>query len=176
MTQLSDGKRWTPIRGRLRAIVRGAAGVQYGDEIEATLRAARLLPPGNPGEEDVRLLMDRSGLCGVAKVRSPDGIRRTGEVRGLPGLRQIFALRSRLLAFLKEQMPGADGRIIRCLVLGDQDAPTQTQRREFRETGTMHFLAISGLHVALLAACCWWTLGAFGSGSARRPSPCSWRR
>ena len=61
-------------------------------------------------------------------------------------------------------MPGADGRIIRCLVLGDQDAPTQTQRREFRETGTMHFLAISGLHVALLAACCWWTLGAFGVG------------
>ncbi len=28
----------------------------------------------------------------------------------------------------------------------------------------MHFLAISGLHVALLAACCWWTLGAFGVG------------
>jgi competence protein ComEC len=61
-------------------------------------------------------------------------------------------------------MPGGDGRIVRCLVLGDQDAPTQAQRRTFRETGTMHFLAISGLHVALLAACCWWTLGAFGVG------------
>jgi competence protein ComEC len=164
LTQLSDGDRWSPIRGRLRVIVRGPADVQYGDEIEATLRAGRLLPPGNPGEEDVRLLMDRSGICGVAEVRSPDGILRTGEVRGLPGLRQVFGLRSRLLGFLKERMPGGDGRIVRCLVLGDQDAPTQNQRRAFRETGTMHFLAISGLHVALLAACCWWTLGAFGVG------------
>jgi competence protein ComEC len=164
LTQLSDGGRWSPIHGRLRAIVRGASDVQYGDEVETTFRAGRLLPPGNPGEEDVRLLMDRSGICGVAEVRSPEGIQRTGETRGLPGLRQVFALRRRLLGFLKERMPGGDGRIIRCLVLGDEDAPTPYQRRAFRETGTMHFLAISGLHVALLAACCWWTLGAFGVG------------
>ena len=122
LTQLSDGERWTPIHGRLRAIVRGAAGAQYGDEIEATVRAGRLPPPGNPGEEDVRLFMDRSGICGVAEVRAPEGIRRIGQVCGLPGLRQVFALRSRLLGFLKERMPGDDGRIIRCLVLGDEDA------------------------------------------------------
>jgi competence protein ComEC len=164
LTHLSDGERWSPMRGRLRAIVRGASDVQYGDEIEATFRAGRLLPPGNPGEEDVRLLLDRAGIVGVAEVRSPEGIRRTGEGHGLPGLRQVFALRRHMLGFLKERMPGGDGRIIRCLVLGDQDAPTQPQRRTFRETGTMHFLAISGLHVALLAACCWWTLGAFGVG------------
>ena len=138
--------------------------MQYGDEIEATLRAGRLPPPGNPGEDDVRLLLDRSGISGVAEVRSAEGVRRTGENHGLPGLRQVFALRRSMLGFLKKRMPGDDGRIIRCLVLGDQDAPTQPQRRAFRETGTMHFLAISGLHVALLAACCWWTLGAFGVG------------
>ena len=164
LTRLSDGESWSPIHGRLRVIVHGISDAQYGDEIEATFRAGRLLPPGNPGEEDVRLLMDRSGICGVAEVRSPEGIRRTGVSEGLPGLRQVFALRSRMLGFLQEHMPGGDGRIIRCLVLGDQDAPTQHQRRTFRETGTMHFLAISGLHVALLAACCWWTLGAFGVG------------
>ncbi len=164
LTQLSDGARWSPIHGRLRAIVRGVSNVQYGDEIEATFSAARLLPPGNPGEEDLRLFLDRSGICGVADVRSPEGIRQTGETRGLPGLRQIFALRRRMLEVLRERMPGADGRIIRCLVLGDQDAPTPIQRRAFRETGTMHFLAISGLHVALLAACCWWSLGALGAG------------
>ena len=164
LTQLSDGERWSPIHGRLRVIVRGAGDVQYGDEIETTFRAGRLLPPGNPGEDDVRLLLDRSGICGVADVRSPEGIRQTGERHGLPGLRQVFALRRRMLGFLKERMPGGDGRIVRCLVLGDQDAPTPHQRRAFRETGTMHFLAISGLHVALLAACCWWTLGAFGVG------------
>ena len=164
LTQLSDGERWSPIHGRLRVIVRGAGDVQYGDEIETTFRAGRLSPPGNPGEEDVRLLMDRSGICGVAEVRSPEGIERTGESHGLPGLRQVFALRRRMLGFIQARMPGGDGRVIRCLALGDQDAPTQHQRREFRETGTMHFLAISGLHVALLAACCWWTLGAFGVG------------
>lgn len=164
LTQLADGGRWSPIQGRLRAIVHGASDVQYGDDVETTFRAGRLLPPGNPGEGDVRLLLDRSGIVGVAEVRSPEGIRRTGERHGLPGLRQIFALRRHMLGFLKERMPGGDGRIIRCLVLGDQDAPTPPQRRTFRETGTMHFLAISGLHVALLAACCWWMLGAFGVG------------
>jgi competence protein ComEC len=164
LAQLSDGERWSPIEGRLRVMVHGVSDVQYGDQIETTFRAGRLAPPGNPGEEDMRLLLDRSGISGMAEVRSPEGIRQMGGTHGLPGLRQVFALRRHLLAILQKRMPGDDGRIIRCLVLGEQDAPTPQQRRTFRETGTMHFLAISGLHVALLAACCWWTLGAVGAG------------
>ena len=162
LTQLSDGERWTPIHGRLRVIVRGAADAQYGDEIEATVRAGRLPPPGNPGEEDVRLLMDRSGICGVAEVRAPEGIRRIGKARPA---RPPAGLRAEAPAARVPQ--GADARRRR----PDHPLPgprrrgrADVQRREFRETGTMHFLAISGLHVALLAACCWWTLGAFGVG------------
>ena len=71
-----------------------------------------------------------------------------------------------MLDFLSdpETSPTSRGRIVRCLILGDQDAPTDDQRRAFRDTGAMHFLAISGLHVALLAACCWGALAALGVG------------
>ena len=161
-----NGTGESPVQGRLRVIVAGVADLEYGDEIEATLRAHRVAPPGNPGELDYRLHLERLGISGVAEIHDPAGIRATGERRGLPGLRQFYAFRRRMLDFLSapENLPDKPGRIVRCLVLGEQDAPTDDQRRVFRDTGAMHFLAISGLHIALLAAICWGALAALGVG------------
>jgi predicted membrane metal-binding protein len=161
-----NGTGESPVQGRLRVIVAGVADLEYGDEIEATLRAHCVAPPGNPGELDYRLHLERLGISGVAEIRDPAGIRATGERRGLPGLRQFYAYRRRMLDFLcaPENLPDKPGRIARCLILGEQDAPTDDQRRVFRDTGAMHFLAISGLHIALLAAICWCALSALGVG------------
>jgi len=164
--RLLNGTGESPVQGRLRVIVADAADLEYGDEIEATLRAHRVAPPGNPGELDYRLHLERLGISGVAEVHDPAGIRATGERRGLPGLRQFYAFRRRMLNFLSapENLPDKPGRIVRCLVLGEQEAPTDDQRRIFRDTGAMHFLVVSGLHVALLAAICWGALAALGVG------------
>ena len=46
--------------------------------------------------------------------------------------------------------------ILKPLLMNDWSSLTPDQTRAFRETGTVHILAISGLHVGLLAA--FWVL------------------
>ena len=60
------------------------------------------------------------------------------------------------MSVIDESMPAAEGAIVKCLVLGERSALSDEQRRAFRHTGTVHLLVVSGLHVALLAAVCWW--------------------
>ena len=45
----------------------------------------------------------------------------------------------------------ASARLLRALLLGDKSGLTDTDRKLLRETGTAHLLAISGLHVGMVA-------------------------
>lgn len=46
--------------------------------------------------------------------------------------------------------------IIAALVVGDKSAISQPQWRILKATGTSHLVAISGLHIGLVATACWW--------------------
>ncbi|WP_323844132.1 DNA internalization-related competence protein ComEC/Rec2 [Microbulbifer magnicolonia] len=63
---------------------------------------------------------------------------------GLAALRH--ELRDRLLALAPERGP-----VLSALLLGDRGGISADERRLLRETGTAHLLAISGLHVGLVA-------------------------
>lgn len=151
-----------PAPGRLRVLLEAPAnGLNYGDEVEATLEARRAPAAGNPGEYDYARYLARKGISGVATI--PDGgLRPTGRVRAFPGLRPVYALKHRLLQLLDARMPDRAARIIKCLVLGEPATLTDEQLRAFRETGSLHFLAISGQHISLIAVCAWGALALLG--------------
>jgi competence protein ComEC len=120
-------------------------GVSVGDTIRARLRLARGGGLRNPGAQDRDRPLRRRGIGVRARildarlaVRVDDG---TSDSR--PGLREGLA--ARLLD------AGRGGGLLACLGLGSREGLALEDREAFRRLGISHLLAVSGLHVALVA-------------------------
>ena len=159
VTHLFRRGQWKTLTGRLRVSGDGSAShLTYGDCVEAALSVRKASPPGNPGEFDYARYLVRKGINGLAWAGRVETLKPTGKHRGVPGMRGVLALRRHIAGVIDERVAPKPARILKCLILGDRNALTKAQDRAFKETGTVHFLAISGLHVGLLAAFCWWLL------------------
>jgi competence protein ComEC len=90
------------------------------------------------------------------------GLRATGYVRDRPGGRpellataqgqRVHRLRQRLRGAIFERVPDPTAAgVLAALVVGDQGAIDREPWEVFRRTGTAHLMAISGLHVTMLA-------------------------
>ena len=156
---------WSPLRGRLRVYIDGAAlGLAPGDEVETWLSASAPGRPSNPGEFDFPRQLRRQGISGAARVDSADGFHVTGRRGGWSGARWIFALRTRCLRALDGALPPEPAAVLQCLVLGERSGMAPAQENAFRRSGTLHYLAVSGLHVGLVAAFVWGAATLLGAG------------
>ncbi len=152
----SDARpRFRAARGRVRLTMRRRPG-------RALLPGARLLVIATvdrihnyrtPGAFDYRLYMAArsirlSGLVRsplhVMEVRAPqDGI--LHRLRFLPE-----RIRARISAFLERHLEPATAGLYQALLIGSRSAIAPGTLEQFKATGTMHLLAISGMHMGLL--------------------------
>jgi len=162
---VAGGGAWIPTRGRVRVRIGEAAGhVQYGDEI---ILSCLLRPYGgrrNPGGFDARRYFRHQGIVAGAWAPLPGNAVITGRRGGLPGARSVFAAKRAMRAFVSDRFSPGPAATIRCLILGERHALPAERLKDFRHTGTIHFLAVSGLHVGLLAAAVWFLLALPGVG------------
>jgi competence protein ComEC len=153
------GDDWRAISGRLQLLVEGRADhVLWGDEVEAVLSAWRPSPSANPGEFDYAGYLRLEGTSGTAAVPVPEGVHILNATGGFHPLRRFEAYRRAVTRRLEQELPEGPARVLQCLLLGERAALDDAGRRAFRESGTLHFLAISGLHVGLVAAFVWYAL------------------
>ncbi|NRA08510.1 MAG: DNA internalization-related competence protein ComEC/Rec2 [Myxococcales bacterium] len=131
------------------------------------LRARALLrapqPPRNPGTRDLEAAMRRSGREGRAWLVDPELL----VAQGVPsaGAKQTaLRLRARRLAALSGT--GDARALLRALGLGDRSSLSQETREQFRSLGIGHLLAVSGLHLALVAGLAYRILARLLRGSA----------
>lgn len=101
-----------------------------------------------------------------------EGIGATGYVREL-GEQQVSrsAMLDRFRQQLSVRLAALDapaGELLAALAIGERSNIAPAQWNLLRDTGTAHLVAISGLHIGLVAGLGWWLAGAF-----RRPNP--WR-
>lgn len=130
--------------------------VTAGDRVEIVGTLFQPPLPDNPGEKDWRLILRRKGiLAELSCERAADLV-----VEGVsdPGRRWIAGLRRRLKAAMIDQampgdMPGAN--MLAALVLGQRSAVDDRLNQAFVNTGTVHYLSVSGAHVAMLASVVW---------------------
>ena len=54
-------------------------------------------------------------------------------------------------AMIEEKVPGREGDVLKAVLLGDRSGLSSDFREIFARSGTAHLLAISGLHVGLIA-------------------------
>jgi competence protein ComEC len=139
----------------------GADEIAVGDALTVL---ARLRPPGGPvmpggfdfARADFYASIGGSGFAyGRAKPAdigpAPLGIRLREPVADLRE-----TIRRRILAVL----PGDTGQIAATLVMGDQRGISERTQEVMRASGLGHVLAISGLHMALVAGSVFWLLRA----------------
>ncbi|MFT6228479.1 MAG: competence protein ComEC [Paracoccaceae bacterium] len=131
-----------------------ARPVRVGERI---VLYARLSPPGapvEPGGFDFRrhAWFDQLGAVGYA--RGP--VMMTG--RGAPGgIAALIAqgaakLRDRLAHGIMEALPGERGAFAAAIMVGSREGVGQEALQALRDSNLAHLLAISGLHMGLLAA------------------------
>lgn len=133
--------------------------VQAGDHVRLFGTLHRPAPPDNPGQRDWRLVHRRNGTlaemgCAYAAnvtVLSAKG----GFQHGLGTIRRRACAAIRADAFERDDV---GGRLLEALVLGQRSAVSTELNQAFVNTGTVHYLSVSGAHVGVLMMFVW-TIG-----------------
>lgn len=130
--------------------------VTAGDRVEILGSLYRPPPPDNPGERDWSLILRRKGILAEMSCELAADI----ETRGVANdwSRWAASVRRRLRAAmldrtLPDDVPGAD--MLSALVLGQRSAVDDAVNQAFVNTGTIHYLSVSGAHVGMLASAVW---------------------
>ncbi|WP_048646262.1 ComEC/Rec2 family competence protein [Nitratireductor soli] len=163
--------RYAPDRARLtaRAV---SAGLAPGDGVKGLVR---LMPPSGPVRPQAYDFSFESFFDGIGAVgffmRDPERVAMPDpasfKVRlaaRLQALREAFATR------LRERIAGPDGEIAAALITGMRAGIPEETSEILRRAGLAHVLAISGLHMALVA---FTIIGAVRLGFAFFPGVCA---
>lgn len=141
-----------PISGTARLIVTGhLLHVGVGDRVEVSGRLISPRGPTNPGAHDYRDYLQRQGVRSLVDCDHPNGVKLvTAEATG-----RIARWRSELRVeceriFVRDLDPRTVPLAV-SLLLGERSQLPSDVRDAFAQSGTMHLLAISGLHVGILA-------------------------
>ncbi len=139
------------VSGRATVQVRGhLLGIKVGDRVQIDGRLRAIPGPMNPGQRDPRLYLRGLRQLGSIDVPYPDSItvidRNVYRVQHLPAL-----LRAQAESILQEHVPADQYGLAATLLLGARDTLQPSIRDSFFYSGTIHLLAVSGLHVGILA-------------------------
>jgi competence protein ComEC len=141
------------VRGAEVLIHTGAGSPRCGERLRLRAALRHIPPPRNPGQSDRAGLWNRRGIWVEAFVSQPGDV----ETLSAPAFWQppVWAARCRgwisdILARGIEQKP-QEHALITSMVLGVRDAGLREAEDWFRQTGTLHLFAVSGLNMSMLA-------------------------
>ena len=119
---------------------------RYGDMLLVT---GQVQPPRSLAELDYASYLANQGISGVI---FPRDVVLVSLVEGSGGgwRGRIFDLRRELAQRINDALPEPQSAVARALLLGQRGPLPADLKQEFRDTGTAHLLAISGLHVGVL--------------------------
>ncbi|MCF8370401.1 MAG: ComEC family competence protein [Bacteroidales bacterium] len=127
-----------------------ADAMKYGDKLffNASLQAVK--SRGNPGEFDYATFLKREGIYRTAFVGNGKFL----QEGGFGGNRLIrFALQCRrklLYSYREYGLSGQELAIVSALTIGYKEDLSEPTRKAFSDSGAMHILAVSGLHVGII--------------------------
>ena len=117
-----------------------------GQRLRIEARPAPPSPPTNPGQFDYPAYLRSQDLDGILEARSLTSIGRPGAFDRL-----IAYLRASLEATLDRSVPPAQAPLLKAAMLGATDDLDPGLVEDFKSSGMLHILAISGQHVGIFA-------------------------
>jgi competence protein ComEC len=146
-----------PAEGRTLLSLKGAwpTDIRPGDSL--TARAVLDFPAvvNTPGTFNYREYLARRSIYLTGFVTHPALIRHTEKIdRPLSRrvLYRIERLRADIGSFLDSRLPARSSGIYKALLIGDRSDIVPEDLETFKRAGIMHLLAISGMHVGMIAA------------------------
>lgn len=122
--------------------------LSVGERWSLKVRLKRPWGTLNPGVFDYQGWLWRQGIQATGYVRFST----KNEILGsTPSCCRIDRMRQRIRDQLIEALPIESAALIAALTIGDRSLFSKRQWEQFRQTGTNHLVAISGLHVGLVA-------------------------
>ena len=147
-----------PLTGRLWVIARDrVTGLQVGDRVSLIGWLERPSPARNPGGFDMQRMLKRRGVAGVLVIGTSRSVNRLDVSREILDrcARRLASFRRSGQRLLAIHLSPRTAPVAAALLLGVRDDLDRGHREMFIRSGTMHLLAISGLHVGLLAGLVW---------------------
>lgn len=149
---LSAEGEYFPVTGLVNVYIYGMADrISYGDELVLEGRLVRPREKVNGGF-DYKAHLERNNIYSILNVDSGGSvkvIRRNARVNPLKKI--AFTIRERAFNIVTTALPAGQGSLLSAMLLGKRDRFFYEKRASFAKTGTSHVLAISGLHVGLIA-------------------------
>jgi competence protein ComEC len=152
VTRIRDGDTLLPVSGRVEVFVNGRLeGVVAGDRVSVVGNISRICHPGNPGQfnfadyfrgQAIRCWMNVDHVESITVLDRPF---RGAETAG-------GRIKAALDGLIRNYVSPGRAPLASAMLLGNRDQLDQGSREQFMVTGTVHLLAISGLHVGILAS------------------------
>ena len=144
-------------------------GCDPGDVISVYSEPQLIRNAGNPGEFDAEFYWNRKGFRNMVFV----GDQQFKVIKHVPKSiirRYLDGLSNYLGASLEENLSGRELAIAKALILGDKSLLDTEIKNSFTNTGAMHVLAVSGLHVGIIMQILMAFFGFFSKWISRRTS------
>lgn len=145
-SELADADERREVSGKALIRVQPYPMYRYGDVLEVT---GELKTPPELDDFDYPGYLADRGICSLMYY---PGVQLLGHSQGLGPLEWVHSLRERLAASLTRALPEPQCSIAQGILLGMTHNIPDSLQRAFSRTGTAHLLAISGLHVGIIAA------------------------
>lgn len=139
---------------RVRIALRRGDTATVGDSISVFGRIAAPGPPVFPGAYDFgrRAWFEGLGATGFALGFSSQVPPAGDSLPGLSARIRLSAARHGIASRIRAAVPGESGAVAAALITGDRSAISAETLDAMRDSGLAHLLAISGLHLGLVAA------------------------
>ena len=141
-----------PYRVRVRTLTT-LPGLQAGDAVRIKANLAPPALPAQPGDYDFARAAWFSGIGAVGYSMSKTRLDSDAEPPplSLSIVAAIGRLRQAIGARITQALPGERGAIANALLTGERGAINEATNDAFRDSGLIHILSISGLHMVIMA-------------------------
>lgn len=129
---------------------------QEGDEVEVNGWLARPRHARNPGGFDLADYFRRQGIAALVSADHPDAVTRVHAGSSISVWRWAAHLRAEGEALFARDLSPRTAPVAAALLFGSRSQMDPEIRDAFKQSGMLHVLAISGVHVAILAILLWW--------------------
>jgi ComEC/Rec2-related protein len=158
-----DGRKMM-LPAKIRARWSSRTAPRYGDRWTIEGVVSRPSPPRNPGQFDAASWLARQGIFLELRSRHENAAKLRARDQGSPIKKAALSTREWILRTLGLGLEGDEGirAVMAGITIGARDDDAETFSDSFRQTGTLHLFAVSGLHVGMFGLLLWLVLRPLG--------------
>lgn len=150
--KIIEREREIPVRGKLLLTVHHTLDpLRYGDVVRFSCRMRLPRNFNNPGGFNYGRFLAFQGIHVTASLDSKHTIVKVGTFPVNSLLYRVEAYRTEIKIFFTAHLGCSAAAIATALITGDQSGIAEEIRDRFSITGVAHLLAISGLHIGIIA-------------------------